>query len=102
MPLRTKATHLGTDLPAAAIFISDPHRRPASDAAVLAQLFRRTPAEARLAEILAAGESLRDAANKLGVAQSTVRSHLKAIFGKTNTNRQSQLVSILANIQIGR
>jgi DNA-binding CsgD family transcriptional regulator len=101
-PLRTKAIHLGRDVPVAAIFISDPDRKPGSNGASFVQLFGLTRAEARLAEILAGGESLRDAADKLGVAQSTVRSQLKAIFGKTNTNRQSQLVRILTVIQIGR
>jgi DNA-binding CsgD family transcriptional regulator/PAS domain-containing protein len=103
-PLRTKTIHLDRDVPVAAIFISDPDHKTATNGALLVQLFGLTRAEARLAEILAGGESLREAADKLGVAQSTVRSQLKSIFGKTNTNRQSQLVSILAhvNIQISR
>jgi DNA-binding CsgD family transcriptional regulator/PAS domain-containing protein len=99
-PLGTKTIHLGGDVPVAAIFISDPEHKPASNGALLVQLFGLTRAEARLAEILAAGESLLDAAQKLGVAQSTVRSQLKSIFGKTNTNRQSQLVSVLAHVNI--
>jgi DNA-binding CsgD family transcriptional regulator/PAS domain-containing protein len=94
-PLKTRTLYLGNEAPVAAIFISDPDRKPVSNAAVLAQLFGLTRAESRLAQILAAGTSLRDAADKLGVAQSTVRSQLKAIFGKTNTKRQSELVRLL-------
>lgn len=94
-PLRTKTIHLGKDVPAVAIFISDLDRKTISDSAVFTQLYGLTRAEARLAHILAAGDSLHDAACKLGVAQSTVRSQLKSVFAKTNTTRQSQLVRIL-------
>lgn len=94
-PLRTKTIYLGKELPAAAIFISNPDREPISDSTMLMQLFGLTRAEARLAQVLASGQSLQKAAERLGIAQSTVRSQLKSIFAKTNTNRQSQLVRLL-------
>lgn len=94
-PLRTKTIFLGKDLPVAAIFISDPDHKPVSDSIVFAQLFGLTRAETRLAQMLASGQSLKDAAARLGVAQSTLRSQLKSIFAKTNTNRQSELVRLL-------
>lgn len=93
--LKTKTIHLGKDTPVVAIFISDPDREPVLDSDILAQLYGLTRAEARLAQIVASGGSLREAARQLGVAQSTVRSQLKSIFGKTNTNRQSELVRLL-------
>lgn len=101
-PLRTKAIHLGKDVPVAAIFITDPESKAISDAVVFAQLYRLTRAEARLAELLAGGASLGDAADKLGVAQSTVRSQLKSIFAKTTTNRQSELVRLMSLIPARR
>ena len=55
-----------------------------------------TAAEARLAVHLAAGEGLDEAADALGVALETVRSQLKAIFGKTDTRRQGELLRKLA------
>jgi DNA-binding CsgD family transcriptional regulator len=94
-PLRTKTIHIGKDLPVAAIFISDPDCKPVSNSTVFAQLFGLTRAETRLAQILASGQSLKDAAARLGVAQSTLRSQLKSIFAKTNTNRQGELVRLL-------
>lgn len=94
-PLRTKTIHIGKDLPVAAIFISDPDSDPVSNSTVFAQLFGLTRAETRLAQILAAGQSMKDAAARLGVAQSTLRSQLKSIFAKTNTNRQGELVRLL-------
>lgn len=94
-PLRTKTIHLGKQTPVVAIFISDPGGKPVSNAAVFAQLFGLTPAEARLAKLLAAGSALKEASERLGVTQSTLRTQLKSIFAKTNTNRQSQLVRLL-------
>jgi DNA-binding CsgD family transcriptional regulator/PAS domain-containing protein len=94
-PLRTKTIHIGKDLPVAAIFIYDPDCKPVSNSTVFAQLFGLTRAETRLAQILASGQSMKDAAARLGVAQSTLRSQLKSIFAKTNTNRQGELVRLL-------
>ncbi len=95
-PLRTRMIYLGKDVSVVAVFVSDPEREPASNSAVLAQLFGLTRAESRLATILASGYTLKDAADQLCVAESTVRSQLKSIFAKTETNRQSELVRLLS------
>jgi DNA-binding CsgD family transcriptional regulator len=58
--------------------------------------FSLTPAETRLAECLLEGMSLRQAAASLGVGYETARKTLKSIFEKTGTNRQAQLVLVLA------
>jgi DNA-binding CsgD family transcriptional regulator len=94
-PLRTRTVHLDKQTPVVAIFISDPDRKPISRAAVLVQLFGLTPAEARLAQLLASGSDLKQASECLGVTRSTLRSQLKSVFGKTNTNSQSQLVRLI-------
>jgi DNA-binding CsgD family transcriptional regulator len=54
--------------------------------------FGLTPAEARLALHLVAGETLRSAEAKLSISYETARTHLKNIFGKTGTRRQAELV----------
>jgi DNA-binding CsgD family transcriptional regulator len=51
--------------------------------------FGLTPAEARLALHLVAGETLRSAAVNLGISYETTRSSLKKIFAKTQTCRQA-------------
>jgi DNA-binding CsgD family transcriptional regulator len=61
------------------------------DAAQLATQFDLTPAESRLAAMLASGKTVAEAATSLGIAMPTARSHLRAIFGKTGTRRQSEL-----------
>lgn len=54
-----------------------------------------TPAETRLAERLAAGVPLGEAADLLGVSINTVRSQLQQIFQKTGVSRQAALVRLL-------
>jgi DNA-binding CsgD family transcriptional regulator len=57
--------------------------------------FGLTPAEARLALHLVAGETLRSAAVKLSISYETARTSLKKIFGKTRTCRQAELVIVI-------
>lgn len=62
---------------------------------LLHALFDLTPAEARLASALAAGQSVRAAAQSGSITFATARSYLESIFAKTATHRQSELVSLL-------
>jgi DNA-binding CsgD family transcriptional regulator len=57
--------------------------------------FGLTPAEARLALHLVAGETLRSAAVKLSISYETARTCLKHIFRKTGTCRQAELVIVI-------
>ena len=57
--------------------------------------FGLTPAEARLALHLVAGETLRSAAVKLSITYETARSQLKNIFKKVGTHRQAELVMVI-------
>jgi DNA-binding CsgD family transcriptional regulator len=57
--------------------------------------FGLTPAEARLALHLVAGETLRSAEVKLGITYESARTQLKKIFNKTGTSRQAELVVVL-------
>lgn len=69
--------------------------RPELPETRLMLLFRLTPAGARLAARLASGETLEDAADALQVSLGTARNQLKAIFAKTETRRQAELVALL-------
>jgi DNA-binding CsgD family transcriptional regulator len=61
----------------------------------LQERFGLTVTEALLARHLAAGRSLGESAQRLGIRRNTARSYLRQIFGKTGTNRQSALVQRL-------
>lgn len=65
------------------------------DPALLHGLFDLTPSEARLAASLAAGRSLKEAAEDNQFRISTARSYLENILRKTGTKQQSQLVALL-------
>jgi DNA-binding CsgD family transcriptional regulator len=75
----------------------DRQERPAE--AALRACFGLTTAEARLAQSLACGETLQNAAELLSISRDTVRSHLKSVFAKTQTHRQSELASVLARLR---
>ena len=62
---------------------------------LLQRHFSLTPAEARLALHLVAGETLRSAAVKLSISYETARTCLKSIFNKTGTCRQAELVIVI-------
>ena len=64
----------------------------------LMDVFDLAPAEARLARALASGESLDRYAAVNALAMSTVRTQMRAIFRKTETERQAEVVRLLGNI----
>jgi len=82
-------------LPLAAIFVSDPERRPPPAPQVLEQHLGLSPSEARLVSVLAQGHSIDSAASECGVTVATARSYLKQVFSKTGTNRQAELVKLV-------
>jgi DNA-binding CsgD family transcriptional regulator len=65
-------------------------------------LFDLTPAEARVARSLSAGETLDDIAETGGVSRNTVRTQLRGVMEKTGCTRQAELVSLLANLSLPR
>jgi DNA-binding CsgD family transcriptional regulator len=65
---------------------------------VFGRAFGLTPAEARLAALLSGGTSLEEAGDTLGITRETARSRIKAVFQKTDTHRQGQLVALLASL----
>jgi DNA-binding CsgD family transcriptional regulator len=94
-PLPSHHLTTATRDPAAAIFVTDPERGAKPDAETIALILRLTPAEARLAACLAAGEPLNEAAERLGIQLETARKRLKTIFQKTDTHRQADLIRVV-------
>lgn len=81
--------------PAVCVLISDPDRRTAPPLQHVQTLFNLTPAEARLAALLATGEPLQGAAERLGITYGTARSRMTALFEKTHTRSQSALIKLI-------
>jgi len=81
------------------LILSGPDEGGAEQLAMLRQAFGLTSSEARIAACLAGGKSLEEAAQEMGTAQETVRSHLKAIFRKTDTHRQGELIALVSRLR---
>lgn len=65
---------------------------------LLGKLYCLTAAELRVASALLQGKSLDEYAKEESVTINTVRSHLKILFRKTSTRRQSELVALLSKV----
>ncbi len=63
--------------------------------------FNLTPSQSRVALQMFLGRDVKEAAESLQIAQTTVKSHLKQLYWKTATRRQSQLVMALASLHAG-
>jgi DNA-binding CsgD family transcriptional regulator len=61
-------------------------------------LFDLTPAEAKIAALLAEGQSIITITDELSISESTAKTHLRRIFEKTGTSRQAELVSLLLRV----
>jgi DNA-binding CsgD family transcriptional regulator len=68
------------------------------DPALVSSMFGLTPAEARLAALLVAGTELHGIADTQRLSIETVRAQLKSVFNKTNTHRQTDLVSLFLRL----
>jgi DNA-binding CsgD family transcriptional regulator len=67
---------------------------------LLMRIFELSPAEARVADIVAEGFSVGQAADVLGIAVETARNQLKGVFAKTQTHRQGELVALLSRLAV--
>jgi DNA-binding CsgD family transcriptional regulator/PAS domain-containing protein len=79
--------------PRALVLINDPDaglRVPALRE--LRDVYQLTPTEAALAAAIAEGRTVSEVAAREGIAVDTARKRLKAVFEKTNTHRQSELI----------
>lgn len=99
LPLHRGETRAGlVQRGAAAIFIAPAASPPRLPADALALLYDLTPAETRVFELVCEGAAPADAAHRLGVAPSTVKTHLLRVFEKTGCRRQVELVKLAASL----
>lgn len=82
----------GTDSRAALLMLYDQDMSLDVNVDVLSRLYGLTRGEAVLAAILVRGKSIEEAADELFISPHTARTHLKRIFMKTDTHRQTELV----------
>ena len=83
---------------AALLTFYHPDSPPVVDPDLLASAFDLTPAECRVACHIAQGRTTKEIASQIGVQHDTVRKQLQAIYQKTATNRQVDLIRLLLNL----
>lgn len=83
----------------ALVLFTDPEVGQGEGVQELLRMIGLTPRQARIAALIGSGCSPREAADKLGITQNTVRSTLKAIYGKLGLRRQSELAQLVARLE---
>ncbi len=77
---------------AALVLVADPESTPTIDDRLVQAALDLTPAESRLAVMVAAGQHARDIAAHTGRSEATVRWHIQNIFRKQGISAQADLV----------
>jgi len=80
------------------ILATDPERTVHFPDAVLRRTYGLTPAETEIANALMTGFSLEEIAQLRKVSVATVRSQMKGLMGKTDTQRQGDLIRLLSTL----
>jgi DNA-binding CsgD family transcriptional regulator len=83
---------------AAALFVASASGPPQLPHDALVQLYDLTPAEIRIFELICEGQTLAAISALLGIASSTVKSHLFHVFEKTGCRRQIDLVRLAKSL----
>ncbi len=84
------------------VFITDPAGVTAPPPRQMMKLYGLTGAEAALAADLLVGLEPREIAERRGRSLNTVRTQLAGLMAKTNVNRQTDLVRLLARMPSDR
>jgi DNA-binding CsgD family transcriptional regulator len=82
----------------AAVFVGQTRTDIVASEDILSALFGLTRAEARVFKEIAAGWEVKQVAEHLGVAQSTIQTHIRRLFLKTGVRRQIDLVRIATSL----
>ena len=101
-PAPLLAYYQGRHVPSVIIYLSELTESPAmqqvsggSAAELIAQLLDLTRQEARLAALLACGQTISEAAGQMGIAVTAARNYSKNIYAKLGIKGQTDLVRIL-------
>jgi DNA-binding CsgD family transcriptional regulator/PAS domain-containing protein len=78
----------------AAIFVQDPVVVPQLAGEAFAKLYGLTGSELRVLLAMAPGLSVKEAAEVLGISETTAKTHLQHIYAKTGTSKQTELMHL--------
>jgi DNA-binding CsgD family transcriptional regulator len=89
---------LGMHNVAAMLVIHDPARPMEIPVEWIMDAYGLTQAEARVALCAASGATIPETAHRLNVSPNTIKTHLRKVFAKIGTSRQSELARLMASI----
>jgi len=81
----------------AAMFVHEVKPPTASGARLIAEQYTLTPGEVRVLLAIVECGGVRETAEALGIAETTVKTHLQRVFSKTDCSRQAELVKLVAS-----
>ena len=84
------------------LFIVDPANRAGIPLPLIMDAYGLTPAEARVALATSSGLTIPETALQLGLSPNTIKTHLRKVFAKTGTNRQTELARLMASVGLLR
>ena len=92
VPVGERHTDFTASRVAVLVLVADPESRARVDAGLVAAALGLTPAEGRVAELLAMGKSVRDIALGTSRKEGTIRWYVKHILEKLGISRQAELI----------
>jgi len=85
----------GSPFACGVLFVNDPNQTTDPTPESLRRAFGLTHREAQTAIAVSRGQGLKAAAESMGVALTTARSHLQQAFAKTGTTQQAELAALV-------
>jgi DNA-binding NarL/FixJ family response regulator len=77
-----------------AVFVQDPVIVPPFPGEAFAKLYGLTGSELRVLLAMASGLSIKEAAEVLGISETTGKTHLQHIYEKSGTSKQTKLMRL--------
>lgn len=97
-PVKEGAAQVGVSRVGALVLVVDPDSRSRIDAERVGAILGLSPAESRVAAMLAEGKTIRDIAVATGRSPTTVKWHVGNIFAKVGVSRQADLVRLVLSL----
>jgi DNA-binding CsgD family transcriptional regulator len=82
------------------LFIIDPVNRAGIPVPCIMDAYGLTRMEAKVALAASSGATVSMVANQFGISPNTIKTHLRRIFAKTGTARQTELARLMASLNL--
>ncbi len=94
-PVRDSKNELGTSFYGTIVFVIDPLNNDSLNVDQFATMYRLTPAETSVCNLMAKGYSAPEMANIRGTSPATIKNQISAVLSKTETHPRSGLIRLI-------